>query len=376
MSRFLFLVGLAVVGTRSVAVFPSVRASSNTTGSVHIMDELPKFPSAPNTIMTCMWWWDNDASISCKNMPAEWGISMANFLAWNPSITPNCGNYVTGLSYCVEAPAPALTTTTTTTSTGFVTRTSAATTNSGNNGITTPTPIQPNMVENCDAFHLVRTDENCDNIANQYGITRAQFVVYNPSVGDTCTGMWANVYVCVSIIGSEPSRTTSTPVSTTTSNGIATPSPTQPGMITDCNKFYFVKSGDTCVSVALGNNLSQTQFLNYNPSVGTTCNGLWLNAYVCVGRIDVTPSTTIRPTTTTKPTSTKVGNGVTTPTPIQDGMVSNCNKFHFVSTTTTCQSVLDTYKITLAQFTRWNPSAGSGCNNLWGKTYACVGVIS
>lgn len=285
----------------------------------------------------------------------------------NPSITPDCGNYVTGLSYCVEAPAP----TTTTTRTGFATKTSAATTTSANNGITTPTPTQPNMVDNCDAFHFVKTNENCDDIAKQYGITPAQFLSYNPSVGETCSAMWANVYVCVSIIGSEPSPTTSIqkPTSTIT-NGVSTPTPAQPGMISDCNKFYFVKSGDTCASIALANNLSQTQFNNYNPSVGTNCNGLWLNAYVCVGRISATPIVT------PKPTTTKVGNGVATPTPIQDSMVSNCNKFHFVSTTTTCQSILDTYKITLAQFTKWNPSAGSGCQNLWGNTYACVGVIS
>ncbi|KAJ4353251.1 uncharacterized protein N0V89_004978 [Didymosphaeria variabile] len=183
--------------------------------------------------------------------------------------------------------------------------------------------------------------------------------------------MWANVYVCVSVIGSEPSTTT-TQALTTTGNGIATPSPTQPEMITDCNKFYFVKSGDTCASIASANNLSQTQFRNYNPSVGTDCKGLWLDAYVCVGRIGTTPT----PTTTMQTTTTKAGNGVTTPTPTQDGMVTNCNKFHFVSTTTTCQSILDTYKITLAQFTKWNPGAGSGCNSLWGNTYACVGVIS
>jgi hypothetical protein len=59
-----------------------MRVVSNTTGEVHIMGESPNFPTAPDTIATCRWWWDNDGSIACKKMPAEWGISMANFLAW------------------------------------------------------------------------------------------------------------------------------------------------------------------------------------------------------------------------------------------------------------------------------------------------------
>lgn len=269
---------------------------------------------------------------------------------------------MTGQSYCVEAPATSDPEPEPTTGPG-------PTTTSPGNGIATPTPTQADMVDNCDEFHFVETNQNCDDIAKMYGITREQFVSYNPSVGDTCSSMWAKVYVCVSVIGSDPSTTTA-PKPTTTGNGISTPLPTQPEMITDCNKFYLVKSGDNCASIASANGLSQTQFLNYNPSVGSECKGLWLDAYVCIGRIGVTP------TTSTKATTTTAGNGVSTPTPIQEGMVSNCNKFHFVSKTTTCQSILDTYKITLAQFTSWNPGAGTGCNSLWAETYACVGVIS
>jgi hypothetical protein len=287
----------------------------------------------------------------------------------NPSITSDCGNYVTGKAYCVEAPVDSGTSPTTapitTNGPGPTTTTSAG------NGVTTPTPTQDGMVDGCNKFHFVEAKQNCDTIAKTYGITRAQFISYNPSVGDTCAGMWAEVYVCVSVVGSEPSSTkTQSPTTTGNGNGVSTPSPTQPEMITDCNKFYFVKSKDTCASIAKANNLSQTQFFNWQPSVGTDCAGLWLDAYVCVGRIGVTP------TPTAVPTSTKPGNGVATPTPIQDGMVSNCNRFQFVSSTTTCQSILDQYRITLAQFTKWNPGAGSGCNTLWGNTYACVGVIS
>lgn len=293
---------------------------------------------------------------NCDNIAKTYSITRAQFVTYNPAVGDTCSGMWAEVYVCVGIIG------------GSPVTTSASPTKTGN-GIATPTPSQDGMVDNCDAFHFVEKNQNCDDIAKKYGISRAQFVSYNPAVGDTCSGMWANVYVCVSLIGSEPSPTT-TQKPTSTGNGIATPAPTQPEMITDCNKFYLVKSGDTCASIASKNNISQTQFRNFQPSVGTDCKGLWLDAYVCVGRIGMTPS----PTTIS--TTTKTGNGVATPTPIQDGMVKNCNKFEFVGKTTTCQSILDKYKISLAQFYKWNPSVGSGCNNLWGSTYACVGVIS
>jgi hypothetical protein len=289
-----------------------------------------------------------EAKQNCDTIAKTYGITRAQFVSYNPSVGDTCAGMWAEVYVCVGLVG------------GSPVTTTAAPTKTGN-GIATPTPTQDGMVDNCDAFHFVEPKQNCDTIAKTYGITRAQFVSYNPSVGDTCAGMWAEVYVCVSVVGSEPSSTkTQSPTTTGNGNGVSTPSPTQPEMITDCNKFYFVKSKDTCASIAKANNLSQTQFFNWQPSVGTDCAGLWLDAYVCVGRIGVTP------TPTAVPTSTKPGNGVATPTPIQDGMVS----------TTTCQSILDQYRITLAQFTKWNPGAGSGCNTLWGNTYACVGVIS
>jgi hypothetical protein len=154
--------------------------------------------------------------------------------------------------------------------------------------------------------------------------------------------------MCISTISSDPSPTTSQKPSTTAGNSISTLSPTQPKIITNCNKFYFIKKGDTCATITSANRLSQTQFRNYNPSINTNCTGLWLDAYVCVERISSTPDTP----TTTMVTTTKSGNDITTPTPIQDGMISNYNKFEFVSTTTTCQSILNKYRLTLTQFTK------------------------
>ena len=56
-------------------------------------------------------------------------------------------------------------------------------------------------------------------------------------------------------------------------------------------------------------------------------------------------------------------------------MVTNCNKFHHVRPTTTCQGILDYNKISLADFFKWNPAVKSDCSGLLKDTHACVGVI-
>ncbi|OJJ05263.1 hypothetical protein ASPVEDRAFT_95414, partial [Aspergillus versicolor CBS 583.65] len=328
-----------------------------------LKDATPNLPSDPNTISTCTWWWDNvDGSIACENMPSQWGISMEDFLLWNPSITSDCGNYLTGRSYCVEAPAGGSEPPPTTTSAGPMP--------TDGNGVETPLPTQPGMVDDCEDFYFVEIGDSCAAIASEQDISQAQFVEWNPSVGSHCTGLWANAYACVGLIGGaapgpSPTATTTSPPG----NGIATPTPTQPGMVDDCDDFYFVEVGDSCAAIASEHGISQAQFAEWNPSVGSDCAGLWADAYVCVHRIG-TP-TNPEPTTTT----TSSGNGVATPTPIQDGMVSNCGRFHFVVQGDICASIAATYGITTANFVRWNPAVKNDCSGLWAETYACVGLI-
>jgi hypothetical protein len=169
------------------------------------------------------------------------------------------------------------------------------------------------MVSNCDAFYFVKPGDNCQMIANANGITLDQFITWNPLVGSTCNNLWANDYVCVSIIGVSPTITTK-PTSTTTGNGITTPTPTMPGMVGNCDVFYFAKSGDGCQAIANANGITLAQFMDWNPQVGSTCSGLWANAYVCVSIIGFSPTSTVKTTSTTTQ-----GNGVTTPTPTQTG---------------------------------------------------------
>jgi hypothetical protein len=218
------------------------------------------------------------------------------------------------------------------------------------------------MVDNCDAFYFVPSGAGCDAIARAHGITSAQFLAWNPMVGASCGGLWANVYVCVSVIGHTPTTTTAAPPTTTTkpSNGITTPTPTQPDIVDNCDAFYLVAAGEGCSVIASKNGITLNQFVAWNRGAGgTSCTGLWANAYACVSVVGHMP---------TPPSS------VQTPTPIQDGMVSTCKTFHFVLENQTCAAIAAQYKISVSDFVKWNPAVGSNCQGLWAKTYACVGL--
>jgi hypothetical protein len=185
-----------------------------------------------------------------------------------------------GKSYCIEGPAPPVKSTTGATSTPKPITTTTATTTAGN-GIATPTPIQEGMVGNCNKFFFVDMGLTCAAVLSKNGLTIAQLFAMNPSVNSDCTGMWANVYVCVGATSGTGTTTTKS-TTTTQGNGIATPTPTQKGMVSNCDAFYFVKKGTTCATVLSTNGITIDQFYAWNPSVGKDCTGMWAEVYVCV----------------------------------------------------------------------------------------------
>lgn len=142
-------------------------------------------------------------------------------------------------------------------------------------------------------------------------------------------------------------------------------------MVSNCNKFDFVNKGEGCQDVADRNDVPLSQFYEWNPAVGSTCAGLWAEVYVCVGVVGGEPA----PTPTTLTTSTVPGNGVATPTPIQGGMVENCDEFHFVVSGDSCYDIVEAAGISLDQFYEWNPAVGTDCGALWAKYYVCTSLI-
>jgi hypothetical protein len=133
------------------------------------------------------------------------------------------------------------------------------------------------MVTNCKTFYLVAAGDQCGLNTTANGITLADFYAWNPAVGSECESLWAQHYVCVGVIGGTAAPTTVSP-----GNGVATPTPIQPGMITTCKKFHRVVSGDHCALIATAAGFTLANFYQWNPNVGDTCASLWLDYYVCI----------------------------------------------------------------------------------------------
>lgn len=64
------------------------------------------------------------------------------------------------------------------------------------------------------------------------------------------------------------------------------PTPTQAGMVSNCNGFHRVGSGDTCYDIAAEAGIWIIQLYAWNPAVGTDCSGSWLGYHVCISVID------------------------------------------------------------------------------------------
>ncbi|KAF9882733.1 hypothetical protein FE257_005337 [Aspergillus nanangensis] len=263
----------------------------------------------------------------------------------NPSITADCGNFLTGQSYCIEAPAggtdPAPSTTATT-----------GPSPTDGNGVETPLPTRPGIVSNCDEFYYVEVEDTCPEITAKYGITTAHVIGQSP--GTTTT-------------------TTSTPPDPTTPpNGIETPLPIQPGMIDICDAFHLVQAGDTCDTITAKYKISTTQFIAWNPAVGSTCSGMWTNTYACVSIIGHNPSSTTTTTTTTAPPTTT---SASSPCPTQSGLISICETFYKAQQSDTYEIIAQQkfpYIYSLPLFKRWNPAVGENCDNLRPGYYYCI----
>lgn len=165
-------------------------------------------------------------------------------------------------------------------------------------GISTPSPIQTGMVSTCDDFFKVIPNDSCYDIANNHSIPLSSFRDGNPAVKTDCSGLEANEYVCVGIKPSKPG------------SGVSTPCPVQTGMVSNCDAFYQVAAGDTCVGIPNSHSIPVSSFYSWNPAVRTDCTGLRASMYVCVSVQSSATSTDI-----------------TTPAPIQTGIASNCDRF-------------------------------------------------
>jgi LysM repeat protein len=277
-------------------------------------------------------------------------FTLAEFYKWNPAVGDDCSGLWLNTYYCIgisgtpTAPPPTSTTT----------------------GVPKPSPTQDGLINTCSKFYKAVSGDTCQKIVDrERTFSLADFIKWNPAVGSDCSGLWLNTYYCIGIPGTPTASTSKVPSSTSPGNGIKTPTPTQPGMVSNCDDFHLVKSGDNCEKIANANGITVAQFIKWNTEVGgASCSGLWLNVNVCISIIGHNPSPSQPPPAT--------GCQVSHPEPTRPGSICQCKRWYKPTDKEFCADIQKKFGITAAQFNKWNPEVGSGCGGLWKGYYVCV----
>ncbi|KAJ6114750.1 hypothetical protein N7486_000528 [Penicillium sp. IBT 16267x] len=227
-------------------------------------------------------------------------------------------------------------------------------------------PEQTGIAANCDAYYVVKTNDSCAGIVEEFGnFTISQFYSWNPAVGSTCAYLDVGDAVCIGTTSSTSATSVAVTTTATTASETAEPS-TDPS----CTKYHEVVSGDSCVSIEEEYDITAAEFLAWNPTVGATCESLWLGYLVYV---DAPYTATSSSTQTTTSTSTATA---TVPTNVEPSTVADCTEYHLVVSGDDCETIEAQYDITAAEFNAWNPYVGTGCSSLWLGYYVCVDAPS
>ncbi|KAF4160012.1 hypothetical protein CNMCM6936_004141 [Aspergillus lentulus] len=315
--------------TVPTASFPSIDTaipmSTGDPGYIYIPVYLP---TAPGTLEGCYTYrnYSDYAELNgCTWIAALYDLTTDQLLEWNPSLSSNLTTceLQPGYSYCVER---------------YANQTLPADDGTYSYCLDVDT-IEPRTASDCNCFTKVdgwlNGDYGCDEIAEDFDLTLTQLTMWNPWLsGDCNTALYANLTdgndsraVCIGVGNTTTTATTRTATPTTTTPTATTMSmgPTQTGIVAGCQQFHTVQSGDSCSSVESEFGISFPQLYEWNPSIGSNCESLWLG-----------PSS-----------------------PTQTGITSNCNAWYTVPDGASCTSIETQFGITFAQLYAWNPAIGS-----------------
>lgn len=223
-------------------------------------------PTHAGTVAGCLHYAKAEAGDTCLDFTDGEMLTEAQFFDLNPGLDNNCQGLWTNYCYCMVGPA------------GILNYPSPTTT-------VKPTPTPSGQGSNCVRW-FKPSNLDCATIASSFGFfSEALFITLNPSVGLTCKNIRADSWYCIGIPTTGSTRTTplvpQAPATTDTSASF----PTQTGVASGCQKWWFVSKSDTCDRITYIHDLTMADFLAMNPSVSTVtnqCGNLVPYVYVCV----------------------------------------------------------------------------------------------
>jgi hypothetical protein len=224
-----------------------------------------------------------------------------------------------------------------------------------------PTVTAGPLPDNCNAYVQAHSGDTCRTILSTYTfVTQQQFLAWHPFLNGNCDGLLAGYWYCVMAFDWDELPM---PPTVTTQ-----PSPVQTGTTGDCRAWYLATGTDDCAFISsIFGTFSPADFVAWNPAVQADCSAIKKDTYYCVG-VPGTPTT--RSTAVQEPTAAP------SERPTQEGIAPGCGTFWLVSRTDTCASIAAHNRISVEDFTAWNPAVGSACSGLEPDFYVCVGLAS
>ncbi|KAK3901306.1 hypothetical protein C8A05DRAFT_35026 [Staphylotrichum tortipilum] len=144
--------------------------------------------------------------------------------------------------------------------------------------------------------------------------------------------------------------------------------PKQEGMAAECAKLWLVGPDDTCESIETANGITETQFLQWNPAVGTTaCTNLVRDFYH--QHHDGSKHLNINHTRAVNlhHHSGDEHNHLRWKRPRHcahthgcgfENMTTSCRRFYFAQSGDGCWAIANSAGINLTNFYAWNPAVG------------------
>ena len=174
-------------------------------------------PLADGTRDDCVHYFDGDDyqfnvtgtdwKSNCEVAIELYSVDPESFVVWNGGLPdaslPDC-SFQTGVRYCgswymekgdvVDGPTSSVPASTTVTPTGSTTATPT--------GPSPTSPTQTGQPSNCNKWHTIVDGDDCQTVADDYGLTKEQFLVWNPVVSEDCLeGFWLDYAYCVGVVG-------------------------------------------------------------------------------------------------------------------------------------------------------------------------------
>ncbi|KAI9158367.1 carbohydrate-binding module family 50 protein [Paramyrothecium foliicola] len=373
------------------------------TGSIVLaQDSSPGAPVHPGQPDNCNGWHTVVTGDNCQSVPAKYGITFDKFLEWNPAVSRDClTNFWLSQAYCVRVgakPSSTKASSTTTTRAASTTSTSRRTTSTAtvsekystrhptlSFNITTttidmawpPEKTKEGQPEACVNWHLVTPGEVCETLSVRYGIDVDDLIKWNPNLGEDCSGLLAEWWVCVGLTPqgsgaqfewsteppdftppSDPTDHTRTTHPTADSSFV--PSPSHGPMPSSCKGYHLVQGGQTCREVVAQYGLfTQQQFLDWNPVLKGNCDGLWSDTYYCVANFgDRLPL----PSHATK-----------APATLPSGSPKDCVAWYEATDGDDCALIAEMFgTFDEKDFIGWNPSVLDDCDGIRDGAWYCV----